>query len=107
MSTKEHVSPKRIILVEGILIFSHPELLELLDIKIFVDTDCAPRRAARGSTARDAALRGAALRGAALRDALCLRRLDSAGVTCRAPTHVAVGSLEAGSKAPRARMWRA
>jgi len=39
MSTKEHVSPKRIILVEGILIFSHPELLELLDIKIFVDTD--------------------------------------------------------------------
>jgi uridine kinase len=33
------VRPQPIILVEGILIFSNHELLDLLDIKIFVDTD--------------------------------------------------------------------
>jgi uridine kinase len=33
------VNPQPIILVEGILIFAEPELLKLLDIKIFVDTD--------------------------------------------------------------------
>ncbi|MCC5942524.1 MAG: uridine kinase [Balneolaceae bacterium] len=33
------VSPKNIILIDGILIFSEPKLLELMDIKIFVDTD--------------------------------------------------------------------
>jgi len=33
------VEPQPIILVEGILIFSERELRELLDIKIFVDTD--------------------------------------------------------------------
>ncbi len=33
------VSPKKIILIDGILIFSEPDLLELMDIKIFVDTD--------------------------------------------------------------------
>lgn len=32
-------SPKRIILIDGILIFSEPELLKMMDIKIFVDTD--------------------------------------------------------------------
>lgn len=31
--------PKKIILVDGILIFSEPELLKMMDIKIFVDTD--------------------------------------------------------------------
>lgn len=34
-----HVEPQPIILVEGILIFAEPELRELFDIKIFVDTD--------------------------------------------------------------------
>jgi uridine kinase len=34
-----HVEPKPIILVEGILIFAEPELRQLFDIKIFVDTD--------------------------------------------------------------------
>ena len=29
---------KGVILVEGILIFSHPELRDLFDVKIFVDT---------------------------------------------------------------------
>lgn len=33
------VGPQPIILVEGILIFAEPELRELFDIKIFVDTD--------------------------------------------------------------------
>jgi uridine kinase len=33
------VGPQPIILVEGILIFAEPELRELLDVKIFVDTD--------------------------------------------------------------------
>lgn len=31
--------PKKVIVVDGILIFSEPELLELMDVKIFVDTD--------------------------------------------------------------------
>lgn len=29
---------KGVIIVEGILIFTHPELRELLDVKVFVDT---------------------------------------------------------------------
>ncbi len=32
-------TPSQVILVDGILIFSEPELLELMDVKIFVDTD--------------------------------------------------------------------
>ena len=35
----EHVEPRPVILLEGILIFAIPSLRELLDIKIFVDTD--------------------------------------------------------------------
>ncbi len=34
-----HITPSRVILVEGILIFENPALRELMDIKIFVDTD--------------------------------------------------------------------
>tara|TARA_R110000868_G_scaffold37111_14_gene131633 strand:+ start:45808 stop:46425 length:618 start_codon:yes stop_codon:yes gene_type:complete len=33
------VKPTQVILIDGILIFSEPELLELMDVKIFVDTD--------------------------------------------------------------------
>ena len=33
------VNPQRVILVEGILIFAEPNLRELFDVKIFVDTD--------------------------------------------------------------------
>ena len=33
------VTPSRIIIVDGILIFAEPELVQLLDMKIFVDTD--------------------------------------------------------------------
>jgi uridine kinase len=32
-------SPAKVIIVEGILIFENKELLELLDIKVFIDTD--------------------------------------------------------------------
>ena len=35
----EHITPQPVILVEGILIFAIKELRDLLDIKIFVDTD--------------------------------------------------------------------
>lgn len=34
----EHLEPKPVVLVEGILIFAEPRILELLDIKVFVDT---------------------------------------------------------------------
>lgn len=33
------VEPRRVILVEGILIFAEPQLRKLFDVKIFVDTD--------------------------------------------------------------------
>lgn len=34
-----HMEPARVIIVEGILIFENKELLDLMDIKVFVDTD--------------------------------------------------------------------
>jgi uridine kinase len=34
----ERLVPKPVVLVEGILIFSEPRILELLDIRVFVDT---------------------------------------------------------------------
>lgn len=34
-----HVEPTRVIIVEGILIFENKDLLDLMDIKLFVDTD--------------------------------------------------------------------
>lgn len=37
-SQTQHLLPREIILVEGILIFAEPKLLELFDVKIFVDT---------------------------------------------------------------------
>lgn len=37
------VEPKKVIIVEGFLIFDNPELLNLMDIKIFVDTDADER----------------------------------------------------------------
>ncbi len=35
--------PKKVIIVEGILIFEDPELRDLMDIKVFVDTDADER----------------------------------------------------------------
>ncbi len=34
----EHIEPKPVVIVEGILIFSEPRISELLDVKVFVDT---------------------------------------------------------------------
>ena len=41
------VKPSRVIIVDGILIFEHRELRELMDIKVFVDTDADIRLARR------------------------------------------------------------
>ena len=38
-----HLEPRRVIIVEGILIFDSPELCDLLDMKVFVDTDADVR----------------------------------------------------------------
>ena len=38
MNDIRHVDPKPIVIVEGILIFADPRLLEQMDIKVFVDT---------------------------------------------------------------------
>ena len=38
-----HIEPRQVIIVEGILIFENPELRELMDIRIFVDTDADVR----------------------------------------------------------------
>lgn len=38
-----HIMPAKVIIVEGILIFENKDLLNLMDIKIFVDTDADVR----------------------------------------------------------------
>ena len=40
---KLHIVPKKVIIVEGILIFQNPTLREMFDIKIFVETDADVR----------------------------------------------------------------
>ena len=42
-----HIVPKKVIIVEGILIFENRELRELMDIKVYVDTDADIRLARR------------------------------------------------------------
>src|SRR5439155_25180148 len=37
------VTPSHVVILEGILVFENPELRELMDIKIFVDTDADVR----------------------------------------------------------------
>jgi len=37
--TKVHIEPSQIVIVEGILILAVPEIRDLLDMKIFIDTD--------------------------------------------------------------------
>ena len=39
--------PKHVVIIEGILIFENPELVDLMDIKVFVDTDSDIRFARR------------------------------------------------------------
>ncbi|MDX1639666.1 MAG: uridine kinase [Balneolaceae bacterium] len=57
----QSVAPKKVILVDGILIFSELELRELMDIKIYVDTDDdirLVRRIRRDIQERDRSLEG-------------------------------------------------
>ena len=44
---KVPVKPSKVLIVDGILIFEHKELRELMDIKVFVDTDADIRLARR------------------------------------------------------------
>ena len=53
------IVPKRVIIVEGILIFENKELRDLMDIRIFVDTDADVRLCRR--IARDVTERGRTL----------------------------------------------
>lgn len=55
------INPSKIVIVEGILIFAVPEIRELLDVKIFVDTDADEmilRRIERDMNERDMNERG-------------------------------------------------
>ena len=54
-----HVEPKRVIIVEGIMIFVDPDLRSLMDIRIFVDTDADIRLCRR--IKRDVTKRGRSL----------------------------------------------
>ncbi len=54
-----HIEPRRVIIVEGIMIFVDPELRQLMDIKIFVDTDADIRLCRR--IKRDVTKRGRTL----------------------------------------------
>ena len=54
-----HISPTQVIIVEGILIFENKELRDLMDIKIFVDTDADVRLCRR--IKRDVEKRGRSL----------------------------------------------
>ncbi len=56
----ELIVPKPVILVEGILIFAEPALTELMDMKVFVDTDADVRLARR--VLRDTEERGRSVR---------------------------------------------
>ena len=56
----EIIEPRPVILVEGILIFAERALLDLMDIKVFVDTDADVRLARR--VLRDVEARGRTVR---------------------------------------------
>ena len=56
----ELIEPRPVILVEGILIFAEPALCDLMDIKVFVDTDADIRLSRR--VVRDVEKRGRTVR---------------------------------------------
>lgn len=55
----QRIEPRKVIIVEGILIFENPELRDLMDIRIFVDTDADIRLCRR--VKRDVNKRGRTL----------------------------------------------
>ncbi len=59
MAETIHVEPHDVIIVEGILVLTIPELRDLMDIKVFVDADADDRLARR--ILRDVAERGRVL----------------------------------------------
>ena len=59
MKETRHVEPQQVILIEGILLFAEPALRDLLDLKIYVDTDADVRLVRR--IRRDLDERGRAL----------------------------------------------
>ena len=59
MAETIHVGPHDVIIVEGILVLTIPELRDLMDIKVFVDADADDRLARR--ILRDVAERGRVL----------------------------------------------
>ena len=59
MSETIHVEPHDVIIVEGILVLTIPELRDLMDIKVFVDADADDRLSRR--ILRDVAERGRVL----------------------------------------------
>ncbi len=54
-----HIEPKQVIVVEGILVFENKQLRDLMDIRIFVDTDADERLVRR--IRRDVSERGRTL----------------------------------------------
>jgi uridine kinase len=56
LDTTETISPRRALIVEGILIYTDPALRKLMDVKVFVDTDDDTRFIRR--LQRDTAERG-------------------------------------------------
>ncbi|MBP5160008.1 MAG: uridine kinase, partial [Lachnospiraceae bacterium] len=54
-----HIEPKQVIVVEGILVFENKELRDMMDIRIFVDTDADERLVRR--IRRDVSERGRTL----------------------------------------------
>ena len=44
------IQPSDVVLVEGILVFYDKDMMEMFDMKLFVDTDADTRLARRGSS---------------------------------------------------------
>ncbi len=59
LTETRHVTPRPVILLEGLLVFANPELRALMDIKIYVDADADVRLIRR--LQRDVAERGRSL----------------------------------------------
>jgi len=59
-SESQHVEPRKVLIVEGILILAEPELRKRIDIKLYVDTPADIRFVRR--LVRDIESRGRALR---------------------------------------------
>ena len=39
MAQTEHIKPSKVIIIEGHLIFCNEELMKMMDLKVFIDTD--------------------------------------------------------------------